>query len=135
MKKILATMLLLSGICLAEGMGVANRTNQAFRFDSSSTNVPTSPSTASTSSIVMSAIANGQHLKICHESTSRVRVNWTHGSTSSAPSSSAYNDIIPAAASGSFVCSNYDDIQLSGTVYIWSDGSAISSGLFYGSTW
>jgi hypothetical protein len=135
MKKLLALSLVISAVCLGDGINLQNRSNPSFRVNAATNNVPGTPSGA-VGSLVLSSVNNSQHLQICHESTSRIRVNWRAGNALSAPATADYQAIIPAAASGSFVCATWDDVQLLGTVYIWNDaGSTISSGLFYGGAW
>lgn len=136
MKKLLLTIMVISGVALGDGILMSPRSHRSFRNNTASENVPTSPSHLSTSQI-LSFVGNAQHLLICNETTSRIRVNWSHGSTepNTLPASSVYNAIIPAAASGSYACFTADDVQLKSSIYIWSDGSAINSGLVYGSTW
>jgi hypothetical protein len=119
----------------ADGIMVAPRSHRSFRLNTATDNIPASPSILSTS-LILSAVGNAQHMTLCSEATSRIRVNWRKGTEDSAPASGEYNAIVPAAASGSFTCMTLDDVQMSRAVYIWSDsGSAISSGLVYGYTW
>ena len=133
--RLLTVALLLSSLAFGDGIFTAPRSNVTFRFDAASNNILSAPN-GSVSSLVLSTIGNAQHLKVCSGSTSRLRVNWKSGLPLSAPAPASYSGIVPGAASGSYVCMVWDDVQLSSTVYIWPDAaSTIYTGLFYGETW
>jgi hypothetical protein len=109
------------------------RSKKSAKVVASSTNIPTGFTTASTASLVLTGIAYATHLAIVNATTTALAFNYSQGSTSSAPTE--VEGYIPAGASGGFSALALDDIQVSSTVYIKADGSAISSGTVYVFIW
>lgn len=106
---------------------VASKTVKAVKVDASSSNIPTAFSTAATS-LVVTGVSRADVFTIVNTCTSRLAVNYTHGSSDSAPT--LVDLYIPAALTGSFSAIVLDNCQLSSTIYIKSDeASAISSGV------
>lgn len=103
-----------------------NRTRISNKVTAASSNVPTSFSNADSASLVLTGIAYATHLAVINETTERLAVNYEHGSTTSSPTK--INAYVPAGGTGCFSAISLDDLQVSSTVYIKSDGSVISSG-------
>lgn len=118
---------------LGDAILTVKRNPGSFRVAANVNNIPNTPD-ATAGSLVLTGLGSTQHLMLCSECTTRLRFAFNTGSLPA--SSSAYDGIIPAAPASSFICFTADDIQLSGKVYIWSDGSAISAScLVYGNAW
>lgn len=106
---------------------VASKSPKSVKIDSSSTNIPSGFSTAA-GSLVLTGIARADVLTIINETQSRIAVNYTTASTSSAPT--LVDAYVPAAAASSFAGLALDSCQIASNIYIKSDtGSAISSGV------
>ena len=87
--------------------------------------------------VLMQNMGHADHLQICSELTERIRYNFSLGSGSSLRHHGDYDGIIPAAASGSFVCVTLDDVELSDMLRAWTDdgGGSVQSGSVYGQIW
>lgn len=104
----------------------------SFKIDSSVNNIPTSFSTAAGSLALPAISGRQQTLVLINESSSRIAVNVSQNSATTAPTS-VVDAYIPAAPANGFSSVTLDLPVLSGTVYLKSDtGSAITSGLVYG---
>ncbi len=93
------------------------------RIDASATNIPTSFSTASTSK-VLAGVRSMVSILIDNRSATEVAVNCSAGPTT-APSDSTNNNIYVATLQRWAI----DNANLSGTCYIRSMGSAITTGV------
>lgn len=95
------------------------------RIDSSSTNIPTSYTSASTSKMTnLTGIRNPQTICIDNRSATEVAVNCSVA-TNTVPSDTSANNIYVNATNAACI----DNAQLNADCYIRSMGSAISSGI------
>ncbi len=145
MRKIFILALFLSLPVLATDLHTSVRQEwNTVDLDSSVNNIPVAPSSAAGSKIVMKLAGTGatlttaghsDHVAFCTTATTRVRVRYSDTIATAPTSSSAYNLTIPAAGTGSFSCVVLDDVQIGQYLYVWSAGSAISTGLFWAFGW
>lgn len=108
-------------------------TPRSNKIDSATNNIPANFSTAA-GSLALSGITRAQGIAIVNYTTSRLRVNYTHGSTASAPT--VVEGYVPPRGTADFAASAKDNLLISSTVYIASDtGSPITSGVVTIEVW
>jgi hypothetical protein len=109
----------------------ALRTPLSVKLDTSSTNIPTSYGSGA-GSRVLTGISNCQHLMITSTCETRIAVVARAKSSTTPSATQLY---IPAAPTDGEVAFLFDDIEVGESIYIKSDGSAISSGIVTVSVW
>lgn len=99
---------------------VESRTPKTVKLDTSSTNIPTAYA-VSTGSLVLSGIAYAQNVLITNGASTGLVLNFSAGDPANAPTTDEGH--VPASAT-----TLIPNVKLSSTLYVRSDGSAISSG-------
>ena len=105
---------------------IVSNASVSVRVDSSSSNIPTSFTTASTSKIIANAKGGIRGVYAFSTAATAIVLNCSAGADTAPSDTSPQNLYIPA--SGALAIDNW---PVSGVCYIRSDGSAISSGKLY----
>ncbi len=144
--KLFLLALLIPIMANADSILTVKRTPSAFYIVASASSVISNqPREGHFKSRVLYPIGSSQHMKLCSTANAVIRYNYQNNAEGystangaylfNASGKSVYDGFISAAPAGAEVCDTLDDVQLGQSLYIWAEGTSITSGEVRGQVW